>query len=69
MGHRAQPGHPEVQKVIQGGIATRSALAWQYLDTGALFVAGGHDAVGEDSEWAGAAVQRHGHPGPDLGIG
>ena len=41
MGHRNQSGHPEVQKVIQGGIATDPALAQQYLDAGALFVAVG----------------------------
>lgn len=54
MGHRGQPGHPEVQKVILDGIATvraagkaagvlatDPALAQQYLDAGALFVAVG----------------------------
>lgn len=56
MGHRGQPGHPEVQKVILDGIATvraagkaagilatDPALAQQYLDAGALFVAVGVD--------------------------
>lgn len=51
---RIQPGHPEVQKVILEGIATvraagkaagilatDPALAQQYLDEGALFVAEG----------------------------
>jgi 4-hydroxy-2-oxoheptanedioate aldolase len=50
IGHRGQPGHPEVQKVILDGIATvraagilatDPALAQQYLDAGALFVAVG----------------------------
>ena len=58
MGYRGQPGHPEVQKVIQGGIATvraagkaagilatDPALAQQYLDAGALFVAVGVDTT------------------------
>jgi 2-keto-3-deoxy-L-rhamnonate aldolase RhmA len=68
MGHR---GQPEVQKVIQGGIATvravgkaagilatDPALAQQYLDAGAMFVAvgGGHDAAGQGGERVGAAV-------------
>ncbi|MBN8488979.1 MAG: 4-hydroxy-2-oxoheptanedioate aldolase [Burkholderiales bacterium] len=52
MGYRGQPGHPDVQKVILDGIATvraagkapgilatDPALAQQYLDAGALFVA------------------------------
>jgi len=56
MGHRGQPGHPEVQKVILDGIATVRAagkaagilatdpvLAQLYLDAGALFVAVGLD--------------------------
>ncbi len=56
MGYRGQPGHPEVQKVILDGIATvraagkaagilatDPALAQQYLDAGALFVAVGLD--------------------------
>src|SRR5574343_279355 len=56
MGHRGQPGHPEVQRVILEGIATvraagkapgilatDPALAQQYLDAGALFVAVGVD--------------------------
>lgn len=58
MGHRGQPGHPEVQKVILDGIATVRAagkapgilatdpeLAQQYLDAGALFVAVGLDTA------------------------
>ena len=58
MGHRGQPGHPEVQKVILDGIATvraagkaagilatDPALAQQYLDAGALFVAVGVDTT------------------------
>lgn len=57
MGHRGQPRHPEVQKVILDGIstvraagkavvgilATDPALAQQYLDASALFVAVGVD--------------------------
>lgn len=56
MGHRGQPGHPEVQEVILDGIATMRAagktvgilatdpsLAQQYLDASALFVAVGVD--------------------------
>lgn len=56
MGWRGQPGHPEVQRVILDGIqtvraagkaagilATDPALARQYLDAGALFVAVGVD--------------------------
>jgi len=39
MGPRGQPGHPEVHQVILDGIATDPALAQQYLDAGALFVA------------------------------
>ena len=58
MGHRGQPGHPEVQKVILDGIATvraagkaagilatDPALAQLYLDAGALFVAVGVDTT------------------------
>lgn len=58
MGHRGQPGHPEVQKVILDGIATVRAagkaagilatdptLARRYLDAGALFVAVGVDTT------------------------
>ena len=58
MGYRGQPGHPEVQKVILDGIATvraagkaagilatDPALAQQYLDAGALFVAVGVDTT------------------------
>lgn len=58
MGHRGQPGHPEVQKVILDGIATvraagkaagilatDPALAQQYLNAGALFVAVGVDTT------------------------
>jgi 4-hydroxy-2-oxoheptanedioate aldolase len=58
MGHRGQPGHPEVQRVIMDGIATvravgkaagilatDPALAQQYLDAGALFVAVGVDTT------------------------
>lgn len=76
MGYRGQPGHPEVQKVILEGIATvraagkaagilatDPALAQQYLDAGALFVAVGVDttllvkAAGELARrFAGAAV-------------
>lgn len=72
MGYRGQPGHPEVQKVILQGIATVKAagkaagilatdpaLAQQYLDAGALFV-----AVGVDTtllvKAAGALAQRFG---------
>ena len=56
MGYRGQPSHPAVQKVILDGIATvraagkaagilatDPALAQQYLDAGALFVAVGLD--------------------------
>jgi 4-hydroxy-2-oxoheptanedioate aldolase len=56
MGHRGQPGHPDVQRAIAEGIATVRAagkapgiltadpkLARQYLDAGALFVAIGVD--------------------------
>ena len=56
MGFRGQPGHPDVQRVILDGIATvraackapgilatDPALAQQYLDAGALFVAVGVD--------------------------
>ncbi len=56
MGYRGQPGHPEVQKAILAGIqtvraagkaagilATDVALAQQYLEAGALFVAVGVD--------------------------
>jgi 4-hydroxy-2-oxoheptanedioate aldolase len=59
MGHR---GQPEVQKVIQGGIATVRAagilatdpsLGQQYLDAGALFVAVG---VGVDTTLLAKAV-------------
>lgn len=58
MGHRGQPGHPEVQRAILDGIATvraagkaagilatDRALAQQYLDAGALFVAVGLDTA------------------------
>jgi 4-hydroxy-2-oxoheptanedioate aldolase len=58
MGYRGQPGHPAVQKVILDGIATvraagkaagilatDPALAQQYLDAGALFVAVGVDTT------------------------
>ncbi|MBQ0960147.1 4-hydroxy-2-oxoheptanedioate aldolase [Ideonella sp. 4Y11] len=58
MGYRGQPGHPDVQKVILDGIATvraagkapgilatDPALAQQYLDAGALFVAVGLDTA------------------------
>lgn len=58
MGHRGQPGHPEVQRAIVDGIATvraagkaagilatDRALAQQYLDAGALFVAVGLDTA------------------------
>jgi 4-hydroxy-2-oxoheptanedioate aldolase len=58
MGYRGQPGHPAVQKVILEGIATvraagkaagilatDAALAQQYLDAGALFVAVGVDTT------------------------
>ena len=58
MGHRGQPGHPEVHKTILEGIATVRAagkapgilatdpsLAQQYLDAGALFVAVGVDTT------------------------
>ena len=56
MGHRGQPAHPDVQRAIFDGIATvrgagkapgiltsDRALAQQYLDAGALFVAVGVD--------------------------
>ncbi len=56
MGHRGNPGHPEVQRVIESGIqAVRAAgkapgiltadaaLARRYLELGALFVAVGVD--------------------------
>ena len=58
MGHRGNPGHPEVQKVIEEGIATvraagkaagiltvDTALARRYLGLGALFVAVGVDTT------------------------
>ncbi len=58
MGHRGNPGHPEVQKVIEEGIATVRAagkaagiltvdttLARRYLALGALFVAVGVDTT------------------------
>lgn len=58
MGHRGNPGHPEVQKVIEEGIATvraagkapgiltvDPALARRYLALGALFVAVGVDTT------------------------
>ncbi len=58
MGHRGNPGHPEVQKVIEDGIATVRAagkapgiltvdqtLARRYLELGALFVAVGVDTT------------------------
>ena len=58
MGHRGQPGHPEVQRAILDGIATvraagkaagilatDQALAQRYLDAGALFVAVGLDTA------------------------
>ncbi|WP_101101622.1 4-hydroxy-2-oxoheptanedioate aldolase [Macromonas bipunctata] len=58
MGHRGQPSHPEVQRAILDGIATvraagkaagilatDRALAQQYLDAGALFVAVGLDTA------------------------
>lgn len=58
MGHRSQPGHPEVQRAILDGIATvraagkaagilatDQALAQRYLDAGALFVAVGLDTA------------------------
>jgi 4-hydroxy-2-oxoheptanedioate aldolase len=58
MGHRGNPGHPEVQKVIEEGIATvraagkaagiltaDTALARRYLELGALFVAVGVDTT------------------------
>ncbi len=58
MGHRGQPGHPEVQRAILDGIATvrragkaagilmaDRALAQTYLDAGALFVAVGVDTT------------------------
>lgn len=58
MGYRGQPSHPEVQKTILDGIATvraagkaagilatDPALAQQYLDAGALFVAVGVDTT------------------------
>jgi 4-hydroxy-2-oxoheptanedioate aldolase len=58
MGYRGQPSHPEVQRVILDGIATvraagkaagilatDPALAQQYLDAGALFVAVGVDTT------------------------
>jgi len=56
MGHRGQPGHPEVQRAILDGIATVRAagkapgiltpdrqLAQRYLEAGARFVAVGTD--------------------------
>jgi len=58
MGYRGQPSHPEVHKTILNGIATvraagkaagilatDPALAQQYLDAGALFVAVGLDTT------------------------
>ncbi|TNF60632.1 MAG: 2-keto-3-deoxy-L-rhamnonate aldolase, partial [Burkholderiales bacterium] len=58
MGYRGQPSHPAVHKVILEGIATvraagkaagilatDPALAQQYLDAGALFVAVGVDTT------------------------
>ncbi|MFN6995005.1 MAG: 4-hydroxy-2-oxoheptanedioate aldolase [Aquincola tertiaricarbonis] len=58
MGYRGQPGHPEVQRALLDGIATvraagkapgvlaaDPALAQQYLDAGALFVAVGVDTT------------------------
>ena len=58
MGYRGQPSHPEVHKTILEGIATvraagkaagilatDPALAQQYLDAGALFVAVGVDTT------------------------
>lgn len=58
MGYRGQPSHPEVQKAILDGIATvraagkapgilatDPALAQQYLDAGAQFVAVGLDTA------------------------
>jgi len=58
MGHRGNPGHPEVQQVIEEGIATvraagkapgiltvDTALARRYLQLGALFVAVGVDTT------------------------
>jgi 4-hydroxy-2-oxoheptanedioate aldolase len=56
MGHRGNPGHPEVQRVIESGIqavkaagkapgilTADAALARRYLELGALFVAVGAD--------------------------
>ena len=58
MGHRGQPGHPDVQRAMLDGIATvraagkaagvlmtDPALAQRYLDAGALFVAVGVDTL------------------------
>ena len=58
MGHRGNPGHPEVQATIEGAIRTivasgkaagiltpDSALARRYLELGATFVAVGLDVV------------------------
>jgi 4-hydroxy-2-oxoheptanedioate aldolase len=58
MGHRGNPGHPDVQRVIEQGIATvraagmpagiltaDRALARGYLEMGALFVAVGADTT------------------------
>lgn len=58
MGYRGQPGHPQVQRAILQGIATvraagkaagilatDPALAQQYLQAGALFVAVGSDTA------------------------
>jgi 4-hydroxy-2-oxoheptanedioate aldolase len=58
MGHRGQPGHPDVQRALLDGIATVRAagkapgilmadpqVARQYLDAGALFVAIGVDTT------------------------
>jgi 4-hydroxy-2-oxoheptanedioate aldolase len=83
MGYRGQPGHPEVQKVILEGIATvraagkaagilatDPALAQQYLDAGALFVAVGLDtsllvkaATDTARRFKGAAPARSASPG------
>jgi 4-hydroxy-2-oxoheptanedioate aldolase len=58
MGHRGQPGHPDVQKALLDGIATvrksgkaagilatDPSLAQRYLDAGAQFVAVGVDTT------------------------
>lgn len=58
MGHRGNPGHPDVQAAIEGGIRTivasgkaagiltgDTALARRYLELGATFVAVGIEAV------------------------